>query len=79
MELRTTSFGGCFYVPSAEDDHEPIYGSTPETDQPDDALDDADYVRCIHVAIPCWTGYLYPVLKRHWSSNSVLRQWQTTN
>jgi hypothetical protein len=79
VELRTASFGRCFYVPSTEDDHEPIYRPTPETDQPDDALDDADYVRCIHVAVPSWTGCLHPVLKRHRSSYSVLRRWQATN
>jgi hypothetical protein len=78
VELCPASFGGCFNVPSAEDDYEPIHGSTPETDKPDDALDDADYVRCIHVAVPSWTGCLHPVLKRYWSSNSVLRQWQAT-
>ena len=79
MELRTASTGWCLDVPPAEDDYEPKYRPTTKADQPDDALDDADHVRCVHVAIPSWAGCLHPVLKRYRRSNSVLRRWQTTN
>ena len=79
MELRTASSGWCLDVPPAEDDDEPNYRPTPATDQPDDAVDDADYVRCIHMAVPRWFGCLHTVLKHRWGSNSVLRQRQTTN
>ncbi len=79
MELRTASFGRCIDVPPAEDDDEPNFRPTTEADKPDDAVDDADYVRGIHMAVPCWFGCLHSVLKHRRCSDSVLRRRQTTN
>lgn len=79
VELRAAGPGGRFDVLAAEDDHEPDIGPTTTPDQPDDAVDDADHVRRVHMAVPGWPGRLHPVLKHYWRSNSVLRRWQTTN
>lgn len=79
MELRTARAGWCLDVPPAEDDYHADIGPTTETDQPDDALDDADHVRRVHMAVPGWSRCVHPVLKHHRSSNSVLRRWKATN
>ena len=79
MELRPAAPGGRIDVPAAEDDHEPDVGPAATSDQPDDAVDDADHVRRVHLAVPGWSGRLHPVLKHCRRGNSVLRRRQATN
>ena len=63
----------------AEDDHDALCRSQAVSDQPDDAVDDADHVRRVHLAVPGWSGRLHPVLKHCRRGNSVLRRRQATN
>ena len=79
VELRTACSCWRFDVYSAEDDHEPNIGPTTEIDQPDDAVDDADYVRCLHVAVPGRVGRVHPIFKHYRRNNSVLRRRKTTS
>ena len=79
VELRAAGAGWSVDVPAAENDHESDIGSTATPDQPDDAVDDANHVRRIHLAIPGWPGHIHTVLKHCRRDNSILRRRKTTS
>ena len=69
VQLCAAYSGRRINVGAAEDKRHAIDGRTISTDQPDDAVVDADHVRVLHIPVPGGTGRIHPVLQLDWSRN----------